>query len=155
MTRCATCAQKESAWKKAAREKNPDKYRKRAKELYRANLKRYRGYFKKYRDGNKKKISFRYMSSMQKRRMAVLEKFGNKCSLCGFSDSRALQIDHVNGGGARELLKHKSSSDYYYKYLNKVIQDRCNKYRLLCANCNWIEYAKRREVARSLLKNSH
>src|SRR3990167_3657310 len=35
-------------------------------------------------------------------RSVVLDVLGNKCSRCGFSDKRALQIDHKNGGGALE-----------------------------------------------------
>ena len=32
-------------------------------------------------------------------RMEVLGLYGGVCARCGFSDERALQIDHVQGGG--------------------------------------------------------
>ena len=31
-------------------------------------------------------------------RELFFKEFGNKCCRCGFSDKRALQIDHINGG---------------------------------------------------------
>ena len=64
----------------------------------------------------------------------VIEKYGGQCSRCGFSDIRALQIDHVNGGGCQEIKRHTLSG--YYK---KVMDNKNGKYQLLCANCNWIK----------------
>lgn len=81
-----------------------------------------------------------------KKRAELLEFMGGKCIKCGFSDSRALQIDHVNGGGRN---KHEGSSRMFIKnVLNSLIKGE-KKYQLLCANCNWIkrmdnkEYRKR------------
>ncbi len=72
-----------------------------------------------------------------KKRQLILDILGNKCCRCGFSDYRALQIDHVNGNGAAETrgLSQKT-------YLNKILRSLQNgegKYQLLCANCNWIK----------------
>mgnify|MGYP001576290723 CR=1 FL=1 len=75
-------------------------------------------------------------------RAAVLESFGNKCDKCGFSDKRALQIDHVNGGGNIELRIELRNT---MKYLKKVLADKTGMYQLLCANCNWIKRAERNE----------
>ena len=41
-----------------------------------------------------------------KRRLKILKFLGNKCIKCGFNDWRALQVDHVNGGGRKELKKY-------------------------------------------------
>ena len=65
---------------------------------------------------------------------------GASCTRCGFSDKRALQIDHVNGNGMQD---RKSG---YYKFYQDVIaslERGEKKYQILCANCNWI---KRREL---------
>lgn len=70
----------------------------------------------------------------KKKRLEILTLLGGKCKQCGFADSRALQIDHVNGGGTREL--RTMSQTTYYK---KVFNDIAGKYQLLCANCNWIK----------------
>mgnify|MGYP001577497613 FL=1 len=81
-----------------------------------------------------------------KGREAVYAKFGNKCAHCGFADKRALQIDHVHGGGAIEGRKIGSHQDKFYR---KVLADTEGRYQLLCANCNWIKRAAGREYGRS------
>lgn len=69
-------------------------------------------------------------------RLKSIELLGGKCHRCGFSDWRALQFDHTNGGGNRDT-KNMSGMK------NKVIHDRISSgehpYQLLCANCNWIK----------------
>ena len=74
-------------------------------------------------------------------RQRVLDKFGGKCGRCGFSDSRALQVDHVNGGGKRELKNVTRAA-----YLKKVLSDTTDTYQLLCANCNWIKRYENNEI---------
>ncbi len=78
-----------------------------------------------------------------KNRLTLLEYFGGKCEKCGFSDYRALQIDHVNGGGVRELRQLKSLKAPL-KYLERIKLNR-NEYQLLCANCNWIKRYENQE----------
>lgn len=75
-------------------------------------------------------------------RMKVFEKLGNKCVRCGFSDIRALQIDHVNGGGVKELRELNGDSPKFY---NKVLADTNGNYQILCANCNWIKKSEKGE----------
>lgn len=65
----------------------------------------------------------------------ILEKFGNRCGMCGFSDRRALQIDHVNGGGNKGL-----NAKIGFTFYRKVIADSSGEYQILCANCNLIKY---------------
>lgn len=78
--------------------------------------------------------------SYHKLRRRVLEKLGNKCKQCDFADVRALQIDHVNGGGCKEL-KLLSTKNYYMK----ILRDKRGKYQILCANCNWIKRHSKNE----------
>lgn len=73
----------------------------------------------------------------------VYDKLGHVCCRCGFSDKRALQIDHVNGGGNRELKEVRNNATY----LQKVIKDTEGTYQILCANCNWIKRFERNEEA--------
>ena len=51
------------------------------------------------------------------------------------------QIDHVNGGGAKE---HKAMPNSV-KFYRKVFEDTTGMYQLLCANCNWIKRAENKE----------
>ena len=73
----------------------------------------------------------------------VLAALGGKCARCSFADRRALQVDHVDGGGLREL-RHYKNRQYSY-YLNIIHEAGSGKYQLLCANCNWIKRAERKE----------
>ncbi len=57
---------------------------------------------------------------------------GNRCVRCGFDNWKALQIDHVNGGGTKERKKGVGA---VYRRVIKHPED----YQLLCANCNWIK----------------
>jgi Zn-finger protein len=69
-------------------------------------------------------------------RQKMITILGGKCVKCGFADIRALQIDHVNGGGCKEF---KEDGFVRTNYHNKVMEDKSGSYQLLCANCNWIK----------------
>lgn len=76
-----------------------------------------------------------------KRRMEIREiviaAYGGKCSLC--SETRALTVDHINGGGHFER-KH-FGTQFYYRLIKLGFPK--DKYRCLCMNCNWEEGQKR------------
>jgi hypothetical protein len=76
-------------------------------------------------------------------RFKVFEKLGGRCKKCGYSDIRALQIDHINGGGTREIasLGHRR---VYKKILDELDCGVVN-YQILCANCNWVKRSENRE----------
>ena len=85
------------------------------------------------------------LSSNRKNAMArqkILEVLGGACIVCSFSDVRALQVDHVNGGGHHARRKLKQSTA---RQLLKAIVQSPNEFQLLCANCNWIKRCERRE----------
>lgn len=71
---------------------------------------------------------------------------GNKCNRCGFDDRRALQIDHVNGGGCTER-----NAIGQVGVLVRALKHP-DLYQLLCANCNWI---KRDENGEHVGNNSY
>ena len=80
------------------------------------------GYFRKLNDEMRKKVFI---------------KLGDKCAWCGFSDPRALQIDHVNNDGYEERKKSKSAN--HYMRMKRVLTDTNGRYQILCANCNFIK----------------
>ena len=78
-------------------------------------------------------------------RLLLLNYLGGECVRCGFSDYRALQVDHVDGGGVIELNQLKSGK-FPLKYL-EIIKKNRSGYQLLCANCNWIKKYENEENA--------
>jgi hypothetical protein len=81
------------------------------------------------------------------RRFEVLTRMGSSCIQCGFDDWRALQIDHIHGGGTAEFkILHPGSRAYFAKVLANP-----NDYQLLCANCNTIKKIENGEVRRTFL----
>ena len=74
-------------------------------------------------------------------RQKIFDLLGIKCVVCGESDWRCLQIDHVHGGGNEERKKlchgtHGSNQTYYREILKKI-KGGSKDYQILCANCNW------------------
>lgn len=94
---------------------------------------------------NKNRLA-RHRTQTQKRRLQqkaeVISVLGEVCSHCGFSDSRALVIDHVNDDG---YLERREIRKDYEKYMRKVATDTTGRYQLLCANCNLIKEYERRQ----------
>lgn len=81
-------------------------------------------------------------------RSQILALLGNQCVKCGFSDSRALQIDHINGGGVKEIRKFKNQ-DEYYRFMLKRLKSGSKAYQCLCANCNWIKRSENGEFRKA------
>ena len=76
-----------------------------------------------------------------KAKLEVIEHYGGgklACVKCGFSDIRALSIDHIKAVGQKRM-----NSGYFYHWLRK------NNYpegcQTLCMNCQWIKRAEQRE----------
>lgn len=68
---------------------------------------------------------------------------GNICCKCGFKDIRAIQVDHINGGGGRDLKNHGLHGIYREIVFNT--EEAKKKYQLLCANCNVIKAVEKGE----------
>jgi hypothetical protein len=118
------------------------------------NNKKVNQYAGKWRDNNRPKLKEYRVKTYEHRkewmieyrtkwRDKVLNHLGNKCKKCGYSDKRALQIDHINGGG------YEDRKDLIVGFYKKVIEDKSNKYQLLCANCNWIKKNENGEVRKN------
>src|SRR5690349_15325290 len=73
-------------------------------------------------------------------RAKVLDLLGGVCRYCGYSDTRVLQIDHVNGKSGN---KERTGSQLYTKILRT---EDTNNYQLLCPNCNFIKRHTNSEV---------
>jgi len=67
----------------------------------------------------------------------ALTYYGNgkcACVICGFTDIRALSIDHIAGGGA----KHKKTLGVSNIYRWLIEHNYPKGYRTLCMNCQWV-----------------
>lgn len=75
-------------------------------------------------------------------RNRLLTLLGRECAFCGYNtDERALQIDHVNGGG----LKERKALRTYTAYAKHIFAVNGEGYQTLCANCNQIKRFENRE----------
>lgn len=74
------------------------------------------------------------LASQQRIRRRMLDGLGGKCTRCGFSDWRALQVDHVSGNGRADRLRANNRNAWL-----KYVLAHLDKYQLLCANCNWMK----------------
>jgi hypothetical protein len=76
--------------------------------------------------------------SRNKLKLEVIKQYGGECVCCGESEPEFLTIDHIYGGGRKQLRENKEignggSSLYRWLKENGWPQD---KYQLLCFNCN-------------------
>ena len=74
----------------------------------------------------------------RKLRESLFGILGHECIKCGFKDMRALQVDHIKGGGAKEQKRMGGNSSMYRYYRNNPNKAK-KKLQILCANCNWIK----------------
>lgn len=71
----------------------------------------------------------------------LIKELGGCCRRCGFSDARALQVDHLNGDGSKDPMRGRPSSKPFYDH---VLANR-ERFQLLCANCNVIKRLENEE----------
>lgn len=82
----------------------------------------------------------------RKYRLEVLTHYGRgtlACVQCGFSDVRALCLDHVDGSSQIRRTKKVASESYWRMFLQERFPD---GYQTLCANCNLIKAVERGEL---------
>jgi hypothetical protein len=70
-------------------------------------------------------------------RVKAIEALGGKCVRCGFSDIRALQIDHKKNNGCYERKELNQDRLYKRVYELAISGKADTEYQVLCANCNW------------------
>lgn len=110
------------------------------RKYYVANRERIRAYQRAYNQSHQSDFRRRAREFVQRERQKVIDFLGGRCIRCGFIDIRALQADHVNGGGSKDRRGKRTSY--------KEVVDNPGKYQLLCANCNWIKRVENGEVRR-------
>jgi len=120
----------------------------RKRRYYLENIEKIRAYYSANREKQKEyrrehKVEYRAKSrkSYQKIKAEVISfysKGNNICAYCGFTDMRALTIDHIGGGGNahRKQIKRLSGGTFYC-WLKR--NNYPGGYQVLCANCQFIK----------------
>jgi hypothetical protein len=73
-------------------------------------------------------------------RIALIILLGEKCVKCGFnSDIRALQVDHIKGGGTKEVRDFGGNITKMWKFYLENPELAIKTLQTLCANCNTIK----------------
>lgn len=85
-------------------------------------------------------------------RTKIYELLGDRCTKCGVTDRRILQIDHVAGGGNSRKIINRKGQGALKKILNEV-EVGSPKYQLLCANCNIIKKHENGEIKGHIRKS--
>lgn len=98
----------------------------------------------KYRLKNREELAKKRNELLCKRRGVIYDLLGHLCNRCGFTDKRALQIDHIYGFGKKSMRRCSNSMQYYLEVQKSVINNE-GKYQILCANCNWIKRHENKE----------
>lgn len=91
------------------------------REHYKRNVEQCRVYSKDY---------------LKKRRLLVLEHYGNKCACCGEAQYEFLAIDHIDGNGNahRKAISNGRKNGHIYGWLIK--NEFPKGFQILCHNCN-------------------
>ena len=134
-SKCIECINAQNTqWREENREEHREMCRKHLRFKYRDQLDAQRE--KSRDDSARERLDLK---------VQCFEKLGSKCCHCGYdTDERALQIDHVHGGGTKERKKLRSTRALY----KKVLADTQGNYQLLCANCNQIKKHENEEWGR-------
>lgn len=98
-----------------------------------------REFHRKWRAEHREQVKEINTRSRDKVRAEVLTYYGNgklACLLCGFSDVRALTIDHLDGNGAdhRRVIGRGSALCSYLRKHNYP-----EGYQTLCMNCQFVK----------------
>lgn len=101
-------------------------------------LKMQRSYSTRNRDVINAKRRKYLKQSLAKNRKAAIDILGGKCAICGFDDIRALEIDHINGGGQTDR-KTRGARERYVA----IAKGQTDGFQVLCSNCHSI---KTREI---------
>ena len=86
------------------------------------------------------KVRFTLRRYRMKVKLNTLTHYGGgicACVKCGFSDIRALSIDHIDGNGAQHRREINQMSGDFYGWLKRNSYP--DGYQTLCMNCQFIK----------------
>lgn len=127
------------AWQKKYSDKNRE-------EINRKGRERERKFRLEHLDLAREKIRIAMRKQRLRRKMIIFRHYSPelKCAICGFNDIKALQLDHINGGGLKHLRSIAGGSANFH---NWIIQNNFPPIlQILCANCNTIKRYENKEL---------
>ena len=131
-------------WYKEYYQRNKEKYAERGRIYYQENKEKKNNQSKKWRKNHPEQIRYARRKRTHEKRIELLSLLGGKCVVCGEIDWRCLQIDHVNGGGRKEIFEIANGYLYYTRVKQQILEGSKN-YQLLCANHNMIKTYENKE----------
>lgn len=132
--KCNKCKPILEFWINKASSDGLSSYCKKCQNSYRSYKRRNRiGYWEKERKQKriipKLKVVTHYSNSTM------------KCAKCGFSDMRALSVDHIEGNGNKHRKEVKGCRLYQWLIKNKYPKG----FQILCMNCQFIKRHENQE----------
>ena len=150
-----TLTEKKRFYQQEYRRKNKDKLREWQRLYYLAHKEQSRLWRKKYYAEHKERIKAGAVRTgrvlRRKQRLAVLFHYSNgamACVQCGFSDIRALVLDHIHGGGTEHRRKLKAGANVWLWLARHGFPP---GYQILCANCSTIKAREENEYGSNSL----
>jgi hypothetical protein len=137
-----------AAW----RERNPDYFKDYAKKHVEELRIYYKEYYREARTDNPEKFILRSREGRHKTKLKVIEVLGGRCAnpdcrwlnedgTVGCNDTRLLEVDHIHGGGRKEV-----EAIGYHAMMRSIIEfGGQGKYQLLCRCCNHLKRIKNGE----------
>jgi len=97
----------------------------------------------KWYQSNKEKHCEKTTKNRANYKEQLFDILGHECIRCNHTDKRALQFDHINGGGRADQKKRGGSMLRYYakRPLTALLT-----LQVLCANCNWVKRYEEKEL---------
>ena len=109
------------------------------------NKEKYTEYLKNYKTKNKTIINKKERDSRYEEKLLILNHYSNNrlcCNECGYNNTHALTIDHINGNGNKHRKSIRNSGGAsFYKWLIK--NNLPEGYQVLCWNCNHLEHLRK------------
>ena len=114
-------------------------------------IQRKKEYDSNYQKRNRHSVALRNRKYRLRLKQKIYDILGGICSspTClipgGCTDIRCLQLDHINGGGKREMKLYGCSTGMIMAYAKLTPEEIKKKLQILCANCNWIKVHENKE----------
>lgn len=125
---------------------NKEKISAKRKEYRKTHLPPIRIYNAEYYNNNKDKLKAKSIKYRTALKIDVLTHYGNgkcACVRCGYSDIRALTLDHINGGGHQQRRDTGKSGLTFYIWLKQ--KGYPSGLQTYCCNCQFLKRSERSE----------